>query len=39
MINLSDPQNDIETLEQKEPMAFAILSVTNDPVSAPLTVD
>ena len=39
MIDLSDPQNDIEILEHKEPMAFAIPPVTDKLISAPLTVN
>ena len=39
MIDLSDPQNDIEILEHQEPMAFAVPPVTNKLVSVPLTVD
>ena len=39
MIDLSDPQDDIEILEDKEPMAFAVPPVTNKLVNAPLTVD
>ena len=38
MIDLSDPQDDIEISEHKEPMAFAIPPVTNKLLNAPLTV-